>query len=452
MHRLSRPASEIVRGCKGRERRFFMVPAHSVLTRSAAESHPAKPPYAEPPSEESPSAESPSAESSSAESTLVHHTTPLSLQRAAPTSPNHTTSTSSCSSTSPYPDSAEPQPQLSSPGYSPFDHLPIDLFQLIVSSLPPLAAASLSLTCKSILFLLRAKYLNQYRRRGCRKRLGFLHLLARGLPTHIVCIECEKLHSRTQKQINEATPCKKADYKSNLSLHIHPDFDSITFLLALKRHHNNLNPRAQLTRLSASRTISKADHTHHWESTARIVNGNLLLRHKSWYNFPAGAKGMSITNLDTCACPDLYNVPYADTSSGGPEYLGGYPVVSALSRVTRLTLKLACRASHWDDAGRSASCVTCAGLFQCMFCPTEFQIEAKIFAEQGVALILTRWLDLGDGSLGHERYASRLRGYKGKPVRFEAGSIKAAFEGGGLDTEKMLTTKYETGMVRHGAV
>lgn len=87
-----------------------------------------------------------------------------------------------------------------------------------------------------------------------------------------------------------------------------------------------------------------------------------------------------------------------------------------------------------------------------MFCPTEFQIEAKIFAEKGVALILTRWLDLGDGSLGDERYASRLRGYEGRPVRFEAGSIKVAFEGGGLDTEKLVTTKDKTGMFKHGAV
>lgn len=69
-----------------------------------------------------------------------------------------------------------------------------------------------------------------------------------------------------------------------------------------------------------------------------------------------------------------------------------------------------------------------------MFCQTEFQIEAKIFAEKGVALILTRWMDFGDGSVGDKRYASRLRGYRGRPVRFVAGTIMAAFEWGGWNS------------------
>jgi hypothetical protein len=187
-----------------------------------------------------------------------------------------------------------------------------------------------------------------------------------------VCIACETLHSRTQKQLHKATPCKKADLDSLVSLHIHPDFDTITFLLAMKRHHSGLDPSALLSRLSGSRTVSKADHTHHWESTVRIVNGHLLLRHKAWYNFPDGANKMSITNLDTCACPDQYGLPYTDPRFPGSEYPAGYPVISALSRLTRLALKLVCRASHWDDADRNASCKRCSGLIQCMFCPTEF--------------------------------------------------------------------------------
>ncbi|KFZ02733.1 hypothetical protein V501_09469 [Pseudogymnoascus sp. VKM F-4519 (FW-2642)] len=238
-------------------------------------------PSEEPPFEEPPFEEPPFEESSSTKSALVDHTTSSLLNPAASPSPNRTTSALLCSTTSPYLDSAEWQTQLSSPGYSPFDHLPIDLFELIVSLLPPIAAASLSLTCRSTLFLLRNKCLNQFRERSCPKRLEFLHLLSRGLPTHILCITCEKLHRRIQKQLHKATPCKKADFNSLVSLHIHPDFDTITFLLAMKRHHSGLDPSALLSRLSGSCTVSKADHTHHWESTVRIVNGHLLLRHKA---------------------------------------------------------------------------------------------------------------------------------------------------------------------------
>ncbi|OBT80539.1 hypothetical protein VF21_00316 [Pseudogymnoascus sp. 05NY08] len=346
---------------------------------SSSEEPPSEdPPFEEPPSEEPhfeepPSEEPPSKESSSTKSAFVDHTTSSLLKPAVSSSQNCTTSASS------------------------------------FSLLPLLDAASLSLTCKSALFLLRSKHLNQFRWRGNPERLEFLHLLARDLPSHIVCIECSKLHSRPQKQLHKATPCKKADFNSLVYLHIHPDFDTITFLLAMKRYHNSLDPSAQLFLLSGSRTISKADHTHHWESSTRIINGNLLLRQPT--STPAPAQTSTMCSTPTHVTRD-------------PSIPAGIPA--------GIPLKLSCRASHWDDADRNASCAKCAGLFQCMFCPTEFEIEARMFANQGVALILTRWLDLGDGGLGDERYASRLWGYKGRLVRFEAGSIKAAFEGGGV--------------------
>jgi hypothetical protein len=137
------------------------------MGESSIESHLAELQIAELPSVELLSAESlfeepPSEELSSKESSFVDHTASSLLNPALSPSPNCTTS--------PYLDRAEPQPQLSSPCYSQFDHLPMELFQLIILFLPPLAAASLSLTCRSAQSIIRTKYFDQLQGKDWRKR------------------------------------------------------------------------------------------------------------------------------------------------------------------------------------------------------------------------------------------------------------------------------------------
>lgn len=116
---------------------------------------------------------------------------------------------------------------------------------------------------------------------------------------------------------------------------------------------------------------------------------------------------------------------------------------------SRLDKKIACRVSHWDDLWLNFKCPTCSGLFQCDVCPTEFQIDVKNFLKNGVALILTRWLDLGEGrNLSDPRYASHVSHiydathYTDTPVEFAAGSIRAAYEGNKFDVEKFLTPRH----------
>jgi hypothetical protein len=67
-----------------------------------------------------------------------------------------------------------------------------------------------------------------------------------------------------------------------------------------------------------------------------------------------------------------------------------------------------------------------------------------------VALVITRWLDLGEGrNLQDDWFRSHLWCYKGRPVQFRMGSIRAAYEGTNIHTEELLTPRHKTKMIRH---
>lgn len=84
-----------------------------------------------------------------------------------------------------------------------------------------------------------------------------------------------------------------------------------------------------------------------------------------------------------------------------------------------------------------------AQAFSSARCPTEFQLDIKHFHNKGVALVVTRWLVLGEGhTVSNPWYASHAEYYFPEPVSFNAGSIKAAYEGEDLDMEKLLTPKH----------
>lgn len=339
---------------------------------------------------------------------------------------------------------AIPTPPLNSLDNSPFKQLPTEIIGSIAAFLPLSAAVSFTLTCRSVWFILGSQYLDRLRedQPDGFDRPVFLDILQRDLPRHILCLDCEMLHSRAQLEYlrlpDNLTPCTKADYASSVHRYIHDGFDSVTFLLVMKLHRSGLNCDELLSSLSEFRSIlirGAYDTTHilHEEFAPRIADGRFLLRHQIWLLLPLGRKVEVPRKVYTCICPHWdFIVPY--------------------SHSTELTRKLTCRASHWKNPQLNSSCSTCAGLFQCEACPTEFQIDAMDFSDHnhGVALIITCWLDLGEGrNLLDSKYKSRVSCYRGDPVPFKAGSIKAAYEGGDINIVHLLTPKYKADMFKH---
>jgi hypothetical protein len=282
---------------------------------------------------------------------------------------------------------------------------------------------------------LGTRYLDQLRAKNHRHaRLAFLDLLQRDLPCQILCHYCRRLHSSTESRHNtrwdgKLARCTREDDDSYVDEYIQDGFSSATFQSAMKLHRYGLNCSKQLSLLTGFHSSFEIGHNYQWESTPRIVNGHFLLRHQAWFLFPVGWDVRLPSTVVADVCPHWTLDSYSGHS-------------------TRLETKIACRMSHWDDVRLNSRCRTCSGLFQCKRCPTEFQIDVKDFLENGVALILTRWLDLGEGRTPLDpRYASHVihkhcRRYS-VPVRFEAGSIRAAFEGGDFDIETLLTPKHK---------
>jgi hypothetical protein len=93
-----------------------------------------------------------------------------------------------------------------------------------------------------------------------------------------------------------------------------------------------------------------------------------------------------------------------------------------------------------------------SGLRQCNYCPTEYQIDIQDYGQLGVVVVITKWLDLGEGRTimdpkwwnhlsklyaNHDVFARAGWVYKkiprdGEPVLFEAGPIYALFEAGSI--------------------
>lgn len=316
--------------------------------------------------------------------------------------------------------------------HSLFRELPIELIGIIAEFLPLADAVAFTLTCRPIRFILGDQYISQLRASDheC-DRLEFLEALERDMPYHILCYDCYNLHRGTRKRDYSWTePCS---YRSGYSIsqNIYPGFYPVTFQSAMKVHYYGLDYSKHLSLLTDYDSYAKTGHNYQWEATPRIVDGHFLLRHQVWFIFP---NGWEVT------VPDQMNTDVCDHW----QYI-------TPSFPTRLRTKIACRVKHWDNLRLNNSCQTCSGLFQCEICPTEFQIDIKDIPKKLVALVLTRWLDLGEGrSLWNQLYASHLDRLHHKfpdnppgPVSFEAGSIRAEFEGeGDLDMEKLLTPKY----------
>ncbi|QSZ36092.1 hypothetical protein DSL72_007216 [Monilinia vaccinii-corymbosi] len=77
--------------------------------------------------------------------------------------------------------------------HSPLLQLPIEILEMIADNLPLASAASLSLTCRQIIFLIGTRHITDLET-SRHETLMFMSLLVHDVREHIVCITCKKLH------------------------------------------------------------------------------------------------------------------------------------------------------------------------------------------------------------------------------------------------------------------
>jgi hypothetical protein len=231
-------------------------------------------------------------------------------------------------------------------------------------------------------------------------------LLERDLQDFILCYHCKKLHSlrkfhEYKVSWTRALPCMKAMLDS--TQYLPENFSSVIFQMAMKLYRQNRDP-SELMRILSSETFAyKTQNT----TQTKIVAGSLLLR---WLQILIMPDSQSLAVPDPISIKICPHISYISVRKAGFERWKFLPI------------------EHWNEPEYWER------LLQCRYCLTEFQITFKSFGDQGKAMIVTNWKDLGEGRTPMDpmwqRHTQFARYSLSKdPIHFEPGSICRAFEG-----------------------
>lgn len=292
-------------------------------------------------------------------------------------------------------------PRTSTPEPSALSKLPPELVLCISGFLLPESVLSFSLCCQRVHFIIRAPYLEALKENNetSDHRYKFLKLLEQDLPDHILCYYCKKLHTISKaRQYVSCLPYMKNRDNFLAGFYIHPRFSFVIFQMTMKRHRQGLDPSSLLNFLSFTTiTLFEKDYTEQYSTSIRIIADSLLFRQQQIFMIPSTQPCLLPKDLKVC------------------------PHIRLCTRRTESTLT-----SKVYRVGE--------GGMQCKYCMTEFRIDYRMYEDQGTAMFITKWMDLGQGrspmDWQWQSHISELWGdLCSRTARFELGSICARFEG-----------------------
>jgi hypothetical protein len=300
---------------------------------------------------------------------------------------------------------------------SPLRKLPPELILHIASYLPPESAASLALSCHALHSCLGLQCLQPLKKAECSVLNGFLRLLDRDLPGHLLCPHCNKFHSmssaeahlpsrRTSLTSKPSLACWKADSGTDVKMATHFEFSSTIFRMAMKAHRQG-HDTANLINLLSYGTMNfvRSGFIEQCSATVRIQDGSLLVREQRVFMIPSSQK---------------LPLPWH----------GGIDICPHIQFATMLGLyKYGIQIPHSDAIEGYENR---QGIIYCEHCYTEFRVDFKGYGRAGNAMFVTRWMDIGEGRDPSDfKWRSRLWYHTGtmrRKATFRRGSICAAFE------------------------
>ncbi|KAI9737218.1 MAG: hypothetical protein M1818_005750 [Claussenomyces sp. TS43310] len=326
-----------------------------------------------------------------------------------------------------------PQPAKSTPDMTT---LPLELLQLIAALLPVHSAVALALCTRRFYLALGKQYcaaLGTWRAAGgmtykeitqgslwIEPRRGplyeFLALLERDMPNYILCNRCIKLHPPASKQLSysqtyyldaDARPCLwYSQWDAYKALPSSLQYSMLHW--TMERYRRGLDVRKQLLYFYEESYKHGTEYAVRYAvKEARIRGGNFLVRAQDWLLIKETdepeAEMLAALRLMLCYHYYVWERP------GGK-----------FERLVR------CRVAHRNE---SIDCKTCGGLRRCAHCHTEFQLDTVVLGRAARAIVVTRWLDLGEGlSDSDPKWTNRFDPGKGhQPIK--PGRIRSEFEG-----------------------
>ncbi|KAI9645234.1 hypothetical protein NHQ30_005968 [Ciborinia camelliae] len=306
---------------------------------------------------------------------------------------------------------------------SAFRHVPKEVFLEIIDLLPPSSAALLSLSCRPIYNLLGTQYITalkepQIIRNSC--LYNFLALLERDLPNHIACYSCNKLHSIEKSVPGDLDKSWFGDRCANNHLCIgnHWYFEFNNFRRGMKLYHQGCDLSSLIVVFRDSRTsINRKNQLPKQKRlVVRIVEstGSLVSREQTIYLIPQ--KSLS-------RCKSSY--------ISLPNYICQHFATDCKYYFRRRSLVL----TDYDGGTFDWKKIVWSTFTRCTYCMTEFRVNIMDLGEDGEAVLLTKWQDLGRAqSPLEENWVKAFkkldnRFHNDRPIEYEEGSICTAFEG-----------------------
>ncbi|TGO50785.1 hypothetical protein BCON_0176g00180 [Botryotinia convoluta] len=318
--------------------------------------------------------------------------------------------------------------------------LTIDVLVYLADSLPPDTAALLSISCKAMWRTLGSKYVEalnkpyrvasfpvhaMYRRNLNIQlyrsyRYNFLRLLARDLPNYITCYPCNKLHM-IDLAYGQRLLVKACAFHVDNALPLLGGSASFHILqTAMKRYHQSYStlsiPLYDETNTFLSEMFQLVEYSRETIQISHTTN-SLIFRKQRILLLPAN-----------------HHYPFYKNSSVTT------PISTSWDYPICPHLKWDCfydfRARQLSVSDRS---LTSARFQSCDYCMTDYHVAVQDRKEEGDALYLTLWQDLGSGESAREfnwqnaiaNVTSQDMQGKDKVSRYqyEHGSICEAFEG-----------------------
>ncbi|KAF7946372.1 hypothetical protein EAE96_009370 [Botrytis aclada] len=324
-------------------------------------------------------------------------------------------------------------------------NLPREKFDIILGHLPPSSASSLALTCKGFLAAVGKEPFEAVSRDRYETYV-LLWFIAKDLPEEIACHSCHRLHNtetalryhrdgrdgrgKSQKR-HGALECRLDtrldwDYKELLDEYFSPRI----FNMAVKHSLHNPDCEKFLNAFSGESTAKGSWYAWIKESQTdcRILRGSFIHRTQMVWITPT-------------INPTPFGLTMEQCSHTRISYMNG----SVFTRSYGLSLD--------DNQGDSHSLLfecdspeITLDLLKCRRCSTQCQLTMKPLPVKGsgVAIYITRWVDLGSGTLDEkwQRYFQRGRfqfGYQKQPDSLLLSSV---FENDGGFRSKIEDQRY----------
>ncbi|KAE8356069.1 hypothetical protein BDV28DRAFT_161970 [Aspergillus coremiiformis] len=292
--------------------------------------------------------------------------------------------------------------------------LPKELFDGIISFLPPEAAACFSLTCKEALHLLGTTSWTYFRGRSRRYRAhgSLVKLLQRDLPGSEYCLRCETLHPplkppKDHRETRSTKPCMGQDASIDYWPQTASGGYSVVWAHILHAFQSQppSEPSPPIDLFDGDFTFHHGAVTYRLCSSAHWVNRNLVLtqqhRLRNLDSRSKALRAVDITSLPFRVCPHL-----STTTAPPPKTYHSRNGVSNSPFLTNIITRAfppnlrkgiprprVFRALNPSEQRQIADVEMKADfLWRCRSCPTKFRVR---YEELTGEIVVTAWHSFG---------------------------------------------------------